>query len=126
MQQKASMKVMKKALEQDPNCYQYDEVFDDMLKKKEEALEVKKGDKKAKYIDSLLKTAKHRELENELRKEREAQRERETEGDMYSDKEAFVTSGFKKKMEELRKMQEDQAYNDAIDGKVDKQFLTYK
>lgn len=111
------MKVMKQALEDDPSVYEYDEVYDDMTRQKEEAVEKKKKDKTPKYIESLLKTAKQRELENELRKEREAQREREMEGDMYADKEAFVTSGFKKKMEEIRKMQEEQAYQDQIDGK---------
>lgn len=118
MQQKASMKVMKEALQDDPSVYEYDEVYDDMAKKKEDSIAKRKGDKKPKYIEGLLKTAKQRELENELRKEREAQREREKEGDEFADKEAFVTSSFKKKMEELRKMEEDQAYTDAIDGRI--------
>ncbi|XP_021948615.1 nuclear speckle splicing regulatory protein 1 [Folsomia candida] len=119
MQQKASMKVMKEALEDDPSVYEYDGVYDEMTKKKEASIEKKKADKKPKYIEALLKTAKQRELENELRKEREAQKEREQEGDEFADKEAFVTSSFKKKMKELRKMQDDQAYQDAIDDVTD-------
>lgn len=107
---------MKEALEDDPSVYEYDGVYDEMTKKKEASIEKKKADKKPKYIEALLKTAKQRELENELRKEREAQKEREQEGDEFADKEAFVTSSFKKKMKELRKMQDDQAYQDAIDG----------
>jgi len=117
MQQKQSMKVLKKAIEDDPSVFEYDAVYDDMSRAKAEIKEKEKSDKKPKYIEGLLKTAKSRELENELRKERLAQRERETEGNKFADKEAFVTSAYKKKMMELREMQEEQARDDAVDGK---------
>ena len=90
---------MAAALEEDPTVFQYDEVYDQLEKKKEEEKESKKDqkekDRKPKYMDKLLQTAKEREQEFERRQERAAQREREKEGDMYADKEKFVTSAFR-------------------------------
>ena len=90
---------MAAALEEDPTVFQYDEVYDKLEQKKEEEKESKKSaaekDRKPKYMDRLLATAKEREQEFERRQERAAQREREKEGDMYADKEKFVTSAFR-------------------------------
>ena len=90
---------MAAALEEDPTVFQYDEVYDQLEKKKEEEKESKKSleekERKPKYMDKLLATAKEREQEFERRQERAAQREREKEGDMYADKEKFVTSAFR-------------------------------
>ena len=61
--------------------------------KEEEDKQAEPG--KPKYMDRLLATAKEREQEFERRQERAAQREREKEGDMYADKEKFVTSAFR-------------------------------
>lgn len=36
------------------------------------------------------------------------QREREAEGDLYKDKESFVTQAYKNQMEEVRKAEEDE------------------
>ena len=37
-----------------------------------------------------------------------AQREREKEGDMYADKEKFVTAAFRRKMEEIAEQEKEQ------------------
>ena len=90
---------MAAALEEDPTVFQYDEVYDQLEKRKEEEKESKKSleekERKPKYMEKLLATAKEREQEFERRQERAAQREREKEGDMYADKEKFVTSAFR-------------------------------
>lgn len=61
---------MEKVLKDDPTVYQYDEVYDDMKKKKDEAEAVKKNDKKVctdllltnlqtfKYLTVILSAAK--------------------------------------------------------------------
>ena len=95
------------ALEEDANAFEYDSVFDQMTQKKEEMEHGSGGKEKAKdrtpkYMPALLKAAKNREREHERREERKVQRERETEGGEFADKEAFVTSAYKKKRQEMK------------------------
>src|SRR5688572_24675438 len=61
-----------------------------------------------KYIDSLLAAAATRKLDHLRAEEKMMQRERELEGDMYNDKEAFVTQAYKDQMEEVRKAEEEE------------------
>jgi len=42
------------------------------------------------------------------------QREREAEGDMYQDKETFVTQAYKDQMEEVRKAEEEEKKREGI------------
>ena len=58
------------------------------------------------YIAMLKKAAEERKIEQDLVFERKVQREREQEGDDVDDSEAFVTSGYRKKLEERAKMEE--------------------
>ena len=63
---------MAKALEDDPTVFQYDEVYDDMERKKEVEKESKKDvDRKPKYVHNLLKAADERQKEFERRIERQ-------------------------------------------------------
>merc|ERR1711933_392786 len=62
---------------------------------------------------------KEREQEFERRQERAAQREREKEGDMYADKEKFVTSAFRKKMEEIAEQEKELARIEAMENALD-------
>lgn len=111
---------MQKALQQDPTVYQYDEVYDDMAQKKQEVEAAKVPvEKKAKYIHTLLKTADRRKKENERRMERLIQKEREEEGDMYKDKEEFITSSYKQKLEEFKKAEEEERKMEYIECKYE-------
>ena len=111
---------MSKALEEDPTVFQYDEVYDDIEKKKEVEKESKKDiDRKPKYVHNLLKAADERQKEFERRIERQVQKEREAEGDMYADKESFVTSAYRKKMEEIAKQEEEEARKAQIEAALD-------
>lgn len=92
--------VQEKALIEDQTIYQYDEIYDEVTSNKEKA-KVKEL-KKPRYIENLIKSANKRKLENERRLERQIQKEREKEGDEFKDKEVFVTSGYKKKLEEIK------------------------
>ncbi|KAM8792110.1 LOW QUALITY PROTEIN: nuclear speckle splicing regulatory protein 1-like [Rhynchonycteris naso] len=82
--------------------YECDSIYDEMQKKKEESnpklLLVK--DRKPKYINNLLKAVDIRKKEQEKRMEKKIQREREMEKGEFDDKEAFVTSAYKKKLQE--------------------------
>ena len=53
------------------------------------------------------------------RQERIAQREREAEGEQFADKEKFVTSAFRKKMEEMAEQEKEQARIEAMEAALD-------
>ncbi len=76
-------------------------------------------DRKPRYIESLLKHAEIRNREKERRLERQVQKEREAEGDEFADKESFVTSAYRKKMEEMQKLEEEERKQDMV-----RNFLT--
>lgn len=95
------------ALKEDPTIYQYDELYDEMSTTREEAKKSKTTQSKdSKYIGRLLQTAEKRKKEYERRIERQVQKEREAEGDKYKDKEVFVTSTYRAKLEEMKKAEE--------------------
>lgn len=71
---------------------------------------------KPKYIQELLRTAEVRKIETERRQERKVQKEREAEGDMFQDKEAFVTPAYRAKLEELKKLEEEERLRDLREG----------
>jgi len=114
---------IKKALDEDPTIYQYDEVYDDLERKDQSDSASKQKEKKSKYIQKLLKTAERRKKEQEHMIERMVQKEREAEGEMYADKESFVTSAYRAKLEEFKKMEEEEAKMDRLEaiGDVTKQ-----
>ncbi|XP_038208458.1 nuclear speckle splicing regulatory protein 1 [Zerene cesonia] len=112
-----------KAILEDPTVYQYDEIYDSMVIQKESKDVKTKEEKKPKYIENLLKTANKRKIENERRVERQIQKEREKEGEEFADKEVFVTSAYKKKLEELRLEEEKEKREEYLEkiGDVTKQ-----
>nr|KAG5700393.1 hypothetical protein BaRGS_029645 [Batillaria attramentaria] len=107
-----------KALQEDPSVYEYDNIYDDIQAKKitTDTKEAHKVDKKPKYITGLLKMAEVRKREEERRIERKVQREREEEGNKFEDKEAFVTSAYKKKMQEQQEAEEKERREAAMEG----------
>ncbi|XP_022821886.1 nuclear speckle splicing regulatory protein 1 isoform X1 [Spodoptera litura] len=101
MNRKAKL-TQEKVLNEDPTVYQYDEIYEEMVSKKDKEKAKTKEEKKPQYIENLMKAANKRKVENERRIERQVQKEREKEGDEFKDKEVFVTSAYKKKLEEMR------------------------
>ncbi|XP_074643696.1 uncharacterized protein LOC141900611 [Tubulanus polymorphus] len=96
---------IEKALSEDPSVYEYDNVYDDMKSQKQKndpKLKEKKAERKPKYITGLLKMAESRKKEDERRLERKIQKERDAEGNEFADKEEFVTSAYKKKLEDMK------------------------
>ncbi|CAF2875716.1 unnamed protein product [Rotaria sp. Silwood2] len=100
---------IEEALEQDPNIYAYDEVYEQVSstvqqeQKREEKKRLERESntlRQPKYVTGLLEKSKEREKEFERVLERRIQREREQEGDLYADKEVFVTAAYKAKLAE--------------------------
>lgn len=119
LQKKQTKLEMERALAVDPTVYQYDEIYDKIEEKKAEEKKLKSSDKKPKYIQSLLKQAERRKKEQERRYEREVQREREAEGEQFKDKESFVTAAYRAKLEEFRKMDEQEKHMDHLEAIMD-------
>ncbi|XP_055596882.1 nuclear speckle splicing regulatory protein 1 [Uranotaenia lowii] len=123
-QKRQARAAQQKALEEDPTIYQYDELYDDMDQKRKEAKAGKsQEERKPKYITKLLETADKRKKEQERRIERQIQKEREAEGEMYKDKESFVTSAYRAKLEEMKKAEEEEKREEYLEriGDVTKQ-----
>ncbi|XP_011498462.1 PREDICTED: nuclear speckle splicing regulatory protein 1 [Ceratosolen solmsi marchali] len=110
---------MQKALRENPTIFQYDEVYDEIERTKEEDKCVKNVKQKAKYIDNLLKSADLRKKEQELRKDRMIQKEIEAEDAIFPDKERYVTSSYKAKLEEMKKFEEERKNQDRLEAIAD-------
>ncbi|XP_052052112.1 nuclear speckle splicing regulatory protein 1 isoform X2 [Apodemus sylvaticus] len=112
---------IQKALAEDSTVYEYDSIYDELQKKKEESnpkLLVGR-DRKPKYIHNLLKAVEIRKKEQEKRMEKKIQREREMENGEFDDKEAFVTSAYKKKLEERAEEEEKEKRAAALEARLD-------
>uniref|UniRef100_A0A8C2ZCN1 Nuclear speckle splicing regulatory protein 1 n=1 Tax=Cyclopterus lumpus TaxID=8103 RepID=A0A8C2ZCN1_CYCLU len=112
---------MHKALEQDSTVYDYDGVYDDIQKQRLESNKKILGgaDKKPKYIHQLMRAVEDRKKEQERRDERKIQKEREEEGEEFADKEAYVTSAYKLKLQEQKEEQEREKRVDAMEAALD-------
>ena len=117
----AALAAQQAALDEDAAAFDYDGVYDQM---QQERSAVRQGvkpaeEKKAKYITSIMQAHKGRELENEKLFERKMQKEAEAEAHLYGDKEKFMTSAYRAKLEareeyeaELKRQEAEEAKND--------------
>ncbi|EDV47209.1 nuclear speckle splicing regulatory protein 1 [Drosophila erecta] len=124
MERRVARRQQEKALAEDPTIFLYDELYDDMDSKREEAKQTKSQEpRKPKYIGRLMEHAERRKLEKELRIERQVQKDREAEGEMYKDKDTYVTAAYRKKLESIRQMQEQEQRDEYLEaiGDVTKQ-----
>ncbi|KAH8260871.1 hypothetical protein KR038_007298 [Drosophila bunnanda] len=124
MERRVARRQQEKALAEDPTIFQYDELYDEMDRGREEAKQTKSQEpRKPKYIGRLLQHAERRKMERELRIERQVQKDREAEGEKFKDKDTYVTASYRKMLESIRQLQEQNAreeYLEAI-GDVTKQ-----
>ena len=71
------------------------------------------------YIQNLLKKAEQRQKEQEIVYERKLAKERSQEDHLYSDKDKFVTSAYKKKLAEQAKWLEEERLRELREEKDD-------
>ncbi|OEL20997.1 hypothetical protein BAE44_0017983 [Dichanthelium oligosanthes] len=98
----------KKAMEQDPSVFAYDEVYDDMKEKEARPKMQDKVVRESKYIAQLKEKAEQRKREQDIIYERKLQKERSKEDHLFGDKDKFVTSAYRKKLEEQQKWLEEE------------------
>ncbi|KAL5763684.1 hypothetical protein ACOSQ2_016278 [Xanthoceras sorbifolium] len=109
----------KKALEEDPSVFDYDGVYDEMKEKTvRHKLQIRE-DRQPKYIHKLVQKAEERQREHDVIYERKLAKERNKEEHLYADKDKFVTSAYKKKLEEREKWEAQQRLRDLRDEKED-------
>lgn len=125
MQKRQIEKIHEQALADDPNVFLYDEVYDDIQDKRNQVKQMKKTEeaRKPKYINKLLETAEKRKKDYERRIERQVQKDLAAEGEQFKDKETFVTTAYRKKLEEMKqaeKLEKREEYLERI-GDVTKQ-----
>lgn len=110
---------LQKAMEQDPTVFEYDEVYDDLKRDQEEKKQETKKDSKPRYIEQLLKAAEHRKKEGDRRMQRKIQKERDKEGEVFADKEAYVTQAYRKKMQEMQEEEEREMRKQQVEDMLD-------
>jgi hypothetical protein len=116
--QRTNLKTVEKALEVDSAIYDYDAAFDAIHAKDAERKAQRKKEaeeRKSRYMDNFLAAAETRKQDLVRAKDKQLQREREAEGDMYADKEKFVTEAYKKQQEEIRKAEEEEKKRQAAE-----------
>jgi coiled-coil domain-containing protein 55 len=103
--------IYEKALKEDPNVFAYDDALTDIKKGREATLREKDGEKierKSRYIAQLKEAADFRKREQDVTYERRLMKERENEDELYGDKEKFITSAYRKKLEEDEKWKKEE------------------
>lgn len=96
------------ALKEDAAIFDYDSHYDDVQKSRMKPKQEEKMQRESKYIAHLLHTAEERKREQEVLYEKRLAKEREAEDILFGDKEKFVTSAYKKKLEEAEKWKMEQ------------------
>ncbi|KAJ2761755.1 hypothetical protein H4S06_001037 [Coemansia sp. BCRC 34490] len=126
-----SAKLAKQLEETDPSVYAYDEVYDSIneARSRISSSRKQKDDSKPKYMEKLLETAKRRQVQQEVVKERVLEKERQREGEKYADKETFVTSAYKELKDQRQQLvkeeekQEEEAVRAASANSKSKQLF---
>lgn len=94
------------ALTEDPSVFDYDGVYDSMQAAIVQPKQQDKIARQSKYIATLKDQAERRKREADIAFERKTLKERQQEDHLFEDKEKFVTSAYRRKLEEDKKWQE--------------------
>ncbi|KAK3595797.1 hypothetical protein CHS0354_025435 [Potamilus streckersoni] len=111
-----------KALGEDPTVYDYDGVYDKIQEEKaknDDRVSTSRSENKPRYIEGLLKAAEKHKREEERRQEKKVQKEREKEGEEFQDKDVFVTTAYKKKMQEMQELEEQERREAEMEAMLD-------
>ena len=97
------LEMQAEALKQDASIFEYDSHVDSIREARSKVssrVVDEKVERRSKYITGLLETAEHRKREQEILKEKRLEKERAAEDHIFGTKEKFVTSAYRRKMEE--------------------------
>jgi coiled-coil domain-containing protein 55 len=108
---RSEKRLQSEALALDATAFQYDEVYDKLKaaeRKVEDAKKQETTERKSKYMESFLESARRRKMDALHAEEKMMAIEREKEGGEFDDKEKFVTAAYKAQMEEVRRAEEEE------------------
>jgi coiled-coil domain-containing protein 55 len=94
---KKVQEIQQKALDEDPNIYDYDAVYDDLKRAEIHKKNLKDGvaeggKRKAKYMEDLIKASTQRKIYLERASQKKVQKEREAEAELYGDKVMLIVT----------------------------------
>ncbi|CEF67845.1 Zinc finger, RING-type domain and Zinc finger, RING/FYVE/PHD-type domain and Domain of unknown function DUF2040 domain-containing protein [Strongyloides ratti] len=113
-------------VDSDNDIYDYDGIYEEIQKEKLKHITKKKeDDKKPKYIEKIMAAQKRRELDRFLAEEKKIQKEREEEKGKYGDKEIFISSSYKKKLEEIAQLQKIEEEREKEDEKINEKITKH-
>lgn len=109
---------------EDPTAFDYDGIYD-LMKKETLQQEIqikaeKSGGKKPKYVETILATHKERKREQDIIYNRNLLKEKDKEGNLFSDKDKFITPSYKKKLAEDKLWEEEKQRKEEREGDVTK------
>ena len=111
------------AIQEDASVFDYDGAFDAMQQERararSEAVGKSSVERKAKYIGGIMEAHKDRQIEADKIYERKLVKEAEAEAHLYSDKEKFVTSAYRKKLQAREEYEAAQRAKEAQEAKED-------
>jgi len=120
IRERKAEKKYKKILDEDPNAFAYDEVYDDMQRTKLSGLKMLQKDKikrKSRYLKTLKANAAVRQKYNAAAKEKMLKRQRMKTDEIYKDTKKFVTRAYKDKLQEDERVMKLIELKDVIDQK---------
>lgn len=107
---KSKQQTVQAEQEYDASIYAYDDVYDEIHDtQKEDPQKNKTQLTQSKHLDGLLEAKRKREEDRLAATEVKLKRQRANEGDLYDDKEKFVTPAYKRQQEALKKEREKEA-----------------
>lgn len=114
--------IYENALQEDPTAFDYDGVYDQIHEQRKSEQDKKKEEaqkRQPRYIHAILEKTKERKREQDVIYDRKLQREKDAEGNLFGDKEKFITAAYKKKLIEQKKWLEEEAKREEEERKQD-------
>jgi len=123
-QAKKTDSLFTKALAEDPTAFDYDGIYDSMktatFQQEVEKRAAKLNDRKPKYVAQIMETQKKRKREQDIIYNKNLLKEKDKEGNEFVDKDKYITAAYKKRLEEDKVWEEEEARRAANEDDVTK------
>lgn len=111
---KKTLEILSQAIEQDSDIFEYDKAYETFSSTRNKKTE---GKREARYIHGLIQASNKRKIDLEIAQEKKIQRERQQEGELFKDKEKFVTQAYLEKQLELQRLEQEEREREAREKK---------
>ncbi|KAJ1499697.1 hypothetical protein HMI54_001905 [Coelomomyces lativittatus] len=117
--QKNVEELQQSALEQDPTVFEYDTIYDAMKEKNHQEKNLKKmnnvKESQPKYVESLIRNAQLRKLDQFRVERRKREKEMEEDASLQS-KEVFITNAYKETLEKVKQLEKEEEEREKQDA----------